>query len=177
MVAALIALTLAAEPVLAVGNVEVVGGSAELGLALQSIVEHDLLQVTDAVRTQADVDRAKAGGPQVRGATHLLLGKLMTMGKAGRFDVKVVDVGDRGVRGSASMQLTGDAWAADRSKLVAQLCKAAGVTPSGNPKTARYSADEVAAWGKALAAGTPEALTAFAEKWPDFGPAKRRLKK
>lgn len=177
MLAALLAAALGADPVIAVQPFVVHGGSPELGLALTSIVEDDLATALGAVRFQAEVDAAKQGRAQARGATYLVTGVVAVMGEQGRVALQLVDVESKRAAGGAALTVTGGDWGADRARLVTGIAKAAGLKWKGEPKTPVYPKDAVLAWGAALKDGSPEAIAAFAKKWPEFGPAKRRLAK
>lgn len=177
MLAAVLTLALAADPVLSVLPFKVNGATTELGLALQSIIEDDLIRATGAVRTEADVAASKRGGPKVKGATYLVMGTLVQMRDGGKLSLQLVDVASHTTAGAANMVVYGGQWGADRSGAIRALIEAAGLTAKTEVLGPEYSAACVTAWGKALAKGTPEAMAEVAKKWPDFGPAQRRLQK
>jgi hypothetical protein len=176
MLAAVLTLALAADPFIMVGKFEMQGGDAALASALRSVIEDDLARVSGAVRLDAERDATNPGA-RLRGPNILVAGKLIQLGGSGRVTVVVTDIRSSLVKGTASMKVEDGRWGADRTKLISEICKAAGVLPKGGVTTREYSTEQLLAWGKALAAGTPEAIAEVAKKWPDFGPAQRRAAK
>ena len=172
MLATLAALALAADPVIAFGKLDVQGVPPELAVALVSVLEDDLAQLTDGVRTQAETKKAGA-----RAAKYVVTGALTAVGKSGRITLRVVDVASRALRGTASSAVTDGRWGADRGPLLRAICQAAGVDGLGEPKTQEYPTDVLLEWGRALQKGTPSAIDEFAKQRPDIGPAQRRVAK
>lgn len=180
MVLTIAATLLSAAPLIVVAPFEVVSpdpADADLGLAIQSLVEHELAAVAIKTRTGAELD---AKNPEkLEGATHLVVGTVSRMGNQLFILPRLIELPNRVV---ATSKLKGPTAWNDRRQFTSAVVEALKVPMPARPDGYDVNEELARAWGAALrASGAPklakEKLTAIVEKWPRFMPAKARLAK
>jgi len=182
LVAYLLAAALAAEPT-PVLKVVLEAGDPRLSntaRGLADLLGEDLRQLPDVhVRSDAEVaDPANAG--KLRGATQLVTVQVMKLGEIS-VSVRVIGVLDQKTLGAARVTVKGGAWNLARVDLATGVAKALKVPLPPGYAVENATAEQLEAWGAALAlveAKDPKAKAAVQEivrRWPDFTPAGRLL--
>lgn len=179
MLSLVVTLMLSAEPVLVVAPFEVgsaVPADANLGRAMQSLVEADLKAAGLQPRTEDDLDAKNWG--KIKGATHVLFGTIAKLGGKMKVSARLVELPNVQV---ASASLDVGTWNG-RQRITTTVLNAF-------KKPAPLRLDELQvddallrAWGDALAAvhdGDPivakQKVAEVVKRWPAFSPAKERL--
>lgn len=179
MLSLVVALMLSAEPVLVVPPFEVhsdAPADANLGRALQSLVEADLTAAGVQLRTEDDLDAKQWG--KIKGATHLLAGSITKLAGQVKVSARIIELPHAQV---ASVSLEVGTWNG-RQRITTTVLNAF-------KKPAPMKLDEVLvddalihAWGDALAAihdGDPvvakQKVADVVKRWPKFALAKARL--
>jgi TolB-like protein len=152
---------------------------ADLGLAMQSLVVHELSAVAINSRTE-DADLNAAG--KIAGATHVATGTIVRMGKDVLVSARLIDPKDNKIL--AVTLLRGPALWNDRRQFTSKVVEKLGVPMPARPDGYDVNEDLARAWGAALRAlksGDPtvakDKVSAVVEKWPQFMPAKAQLAK
>lgn len=152
---------------------------ADLGLAMQSLVVHELAAVAITSRTE-DVDVKDLG--KLQGATHVATGNIVRLGKQVVVTARLIDARDNTL--VAKSKLSGPTLWNDRRKFTSAIVDAVGVPMPARPDGYDVNEELARAWGaalRALQAGDPkvakEKVSAVVAKWPKFMPAKAQLAK
>jgi TolB-like protein len=177
-----IAMILSATPMVVVLPFEVNSSDpadADLGLAMQSLVVHELSAVMIKSRTE-DVDVKDLG--KVEGMTHVATGTIVRLGKQVVISARLIDPRDNTIL--ATTKLSGPSVWNDRRRFTSDVVAALQAPMPARPDGYDVNEDLARAWGAALRAlksGDPkvakEKVSAVVEKWPKFMPAKAQLAK
>jgi TolB-like protein len=172
---------LAAAPVIVVAPFEVNSvdpADADLGLALQSLVEADLAGAGLQSRTEDDLDPKNWG--KIKTANHIVTGTIMPMGKRVIVLIKMIEPVGGAI--DTNVKLKGaDAWN-ERRQFVDGVLKVLALPVPPKLEQLVVTDELVRAWGAALRAihsGDPkvakEKVAAVVKRWPDFALARARL--
>jgi TolB-like protein len=179
MLPVIAATLLAATPLVVVAPFEVTSpdpADADLGLAMQNLMVHELAAVGIKARTE-DAELGK-----LEGATHVTVGTILRVGKQLVVAARLIDPRDNTLLFSTKLKGT-SVWN-DRRQFTAGIVEALKLPMPARPDGYDVNEELARAWGAALRAlksGDPkvakEKVSAVVAKWPTFMPAKAQLAK
>jgi hypothetical protein len=176
------ALLLSAEPVLVVVPFEVMSqdpADANLGRALQSLVEADLKAAGVQIRTEDDLDAKNWG--KIQGASHVVAGSIVKMLGKVKISARLIALPNTMVASASLDLLDPGEWNGRQRITLRVLNELKKPVP---PALGEIGVDDalIRAWGDALRAlhdGDPAAakqkVADVVKRWPLFAPAKERL--
>lgn len=181
MLPLLAALLLSAEPLVVVAPFEVMSADpadANLGRAMQSVLEADLKAAGVTLRTDDSLE-PKDGG-KAQGATHVVVGSLVALRGQVKVAVRVIEVPNITIATASAVLFAGD-WNGRQPITLAVLAAFKKPVPL---VPVELSVDDALfrAWGAALRAlhdGDPKVAKGLVadvvKRWPHFTPARERL--
>ena len=182
MTSLLLALLLNAEPLIVVAPFEVVSqnpADANLGRAMQSLVEADLKAAGLTPRTEDDLDPKNWG--KIKGATHIVAGTIMTLPGKVKISARLIALPNAVVASASTDILTLGDWNG-RQRITRAVLDALKRPPPPSMEELRVTDALFRAWAEALQAVHDGDLVVAKQKvadvvkrWPDFAPAKERL--
>lgn len=182
MLSVVAALLLSAEPVLVVVPFEVMSqdpADANMGRAMQSLVEADLKAAGVQIRTEDDLDSKNWG--KIQGASHVVAGSIVHLRGKVKVSARLIALPNTMVASAGLDLLDPGQWNGRQRITLSVLNELKKPVP---PALGEISVDDalIRAWGDALKAlhdGDPavakKKVAAVAKRWPLFGPAQERL--
>jgi hypothetical protein len=177
------ALMLSAAPVVVVAPFEVKSAEAvdaDLGLALQNVMELDLAAV--AIQTRTEDQLAESEWGKIKGASHLVAGTVSRMMGKLVVSTRLIALKDQQVLAVGKSTSPG-VWHT-RQPFVSKVLDALALPLPALQEKPELSEELLRAWGGALRAvhsGDPkvakEKVADVVKRWPQFAPARARLEK